>query len=166
MSTYKFDQHTKCTSCRGSTCDLENRCEECSQWSNDAMISYVKHQKSLLNKGPKRPSTSAGSASSSTSKKIIKDVESRITANVNIALSDVYAKLDAIQQDRSNNDNSFAAPGEVPDSLPGMGSTGGDVGPHKGNTLDPYGSPGMVLHRNKDPPHPISVFCTCIFFYV
>ena len=46
MSKKSADRHTICISCRGFDCDINNRCEECLEWSED-IIKYAKYRKSL-----------------------------------------------------------------------------------------------------------------------
>ena len=46
MSKKSADRHTICISCRGFDCDINNRCEECLEWSEDD-IKYAKYRKSL-----------------------------------------------------------------------------------------------------------------------
>ena len=41
------DRHTFCISCKGFDCDINNRCEECLEWSEDDIIKYAKYRKSL-----------------------------------------------------------------------------------------------------------------------
>ena len=47
MSKKSADRHTICISCRGFDCDINNRCEECLEWSEDDIIKYAKYRKSL-----------------------------------------------------------------------------------------------------------------------
>ena len=47
MSKQSADRHTVCISCRGFDCALNNRCEECLEWSEDDIIAYAKYRKSL-----------------------------------------------------------------------------------------------------------------------
>ena len=47
MSKKSADRHTLCIACRGFDCDLNNRCEECLEWSEDEVIKYAKYRKSL-----------------------------------------------------------------------------------------------------------------------
>ena len=47
MSKKSADRHTICISCRGFDCDINNRCEECLEWSEDDIIRYAKYRKSL-----------------------------------------------------------------------------------------------------------------------
>ena len=47
MSKKSADRHTICISCRGFDCDINNRCEECLEWSEDDIIKYAKYSKSL-----------------------------------------------------------------------------------------------------------------------
>ena len=56
MSSYAHDKHTLCLHCRNGLCSVDNRCRECSSWSTDKMLEYLKHRKSLVAKGRKRSS--------------------------------------------------------------------------------------------------------------
>ena len=47
MSKKSADRHTLCIACRGFDCDLNNRCKECLEWSEDEVIKYAKYRKSL-----------------------------------------------------------------------------------------------------------------------
>ena len=47
MSKKLADRHTVCIACRGFDCDINNRCEECLEWSEDDIIAYAKYRKSL-----------------------------------------------------------------------------------------------------------------------
>ena len=47
MSSILPDKHTLCTSCRGNECTINNKCFECSAWTDDVMHKYVKRRKSL-----------------------------------------------------------------------------------------------------------------------
>ena len=47
MSKKSADRHTICVSCRGFDCDLNNRCEECLEWSEEEVVKYAKYHKSL-----------------------------------------------------------------------------------------------------------------------
>ena len=40
-------RHTFCISCKDFNCDINNRCEECLEWSEDDIIKYAKYRKSL-----------------------------------------------------------------------------------------------------------------------
>ena len=61
MSSLKYDKHTICVACTDTQCSVEVRCSECNSWSVDFMLGYVKHQKSLVSKGKKTPSSSSSS---------------------------------------------------------------------------------------------------------
>ena len=50
MSSIDFDSHTICSSCRGKSCNLNDRCDMCVSWSDDKMNAYMKHQASLERK--------------------------------------------------------------------------------------------------------------------
>ena len=41
------DRHTLCVNCRGFDCDVNNRCEECLEWSEEEVVKYAKYRKSL-----------------------------------------------------------------------------------------------------------------------
>ena len=47
MSKKSADRHTLCVSCRGFDCDLDTRCEECLEWSEEEAVKYAKYRKSL-----------------------------------------------------------------------------------------------------------------------
>ena len=54
MSSYDHDKHSLCLHCRYVLCSVDTRCRECSSWSTDEMLEYLKHIKSLVSKGKKR----------------------------------------------------------------------------------------------------------------
>ena len=47
MSKKSADRHTICVQCRGFDCDVNARCEECLEWSEDEIAKYAKYRKSL-----------------------------------------------------------------------------------------------------------------------
>ena len=47
MSKKSADQHTVCVSCRGFDCDIDCRCDECLEWSEEEILKYAKYRKSL-----------------------------------------------------------------------------------------------------------------------
>ena len=53
MSRVKCDKHTLCLNCSDVQCSLETRCDQCRDWSSEAMLYYLKHRKSLVSKGKK-----------------------------------------------------------------------------------------------------------------
>ena len=53
MSKKTFDRHTMCVSCRGSDCDIDHPCEECTEWPEDEVLLYVKHRRTLKSKRSK-----------------------------------------------------------------------------------------------------------------
>ena len=60
MSKKTADRHTICINCRGFDCDLDNRCEECLEWSEEEVMKYAKYRKSLKSKdSSSKPKTSA-----------------------------------------------------------------------------------------------------------
>ena len=58
MSNKTFDRHTICVACRGSDCDIDHRCEECTEWPEEELLLYVKHRCTLKSKRSK-PKTQA-----------------------------------------------------------------------------------------------------------
>ena len=38
MSKKTFDRHTVCVVCRGSDCDIDHRCEECTEWPEEELL--------------------------------------------------------------------------------------------------------------------------------
>ena len=66
MSTLKYDSHTICFKCREDKCDLNNRCKECRDWSEDKMEDYLKHRRSLESKSKPKTDTVGSLASTST----------------------------------------------------------------------------------------------------
>ena len=50
MSKKTFDRHTICVTCRGSDCDIDHRCKECTEWPEEELLLYVKHRRSLKSK--------------------------------------------------------------------------------------------------------------------
>ena len=58
MSKKTFDCHTICVACRGSDCDIDHRCEECTEWPEEELLLYVKHRRTLKSKRSK-PKTQA-----------------------------------------------------------------------------------------------------------
>ena len=58
MSKKTFDRHTVCVACRGSDCDIDHRCEECTEWPEEELLLYMKHRRSLKSKRSK-PKTQA-----------------------------------------------------------------------------------------------------------
>ena len=50
MSSFSLDRHTYCYKCRGSDCDMDDKCDECMSWTKEEMEAYVKLLKSLTSK--------------------------------------------------------------------------------------------------------------------
>ena len=103
MSKKTVDCHTLCISCRGSDCDLDNRCEECMEWPEEEIKLYAKYRKSLKSKTcskssappPPPPAVSVSSLQPSP----LADLESRCDSlNVTVAnLAEfIHSKLDAL----------------------------------------------------------------------
>ena len=53
MSSFAHDKHSLCLHCRDVICSVDLRCRECSSWSTDEMLEYLKHRKSFVSKGKK-----------------------------------------------------------------------------------------------------------------
>ena len=47
MSRKTADRHILCVNCRGFDCYVNNRCEECLEWSEEEVTKYAKYRKSL-----------------------------------------------------------------------------------------------------------------------
>ena len=62
MCKKSVNRHTFCISCKGFNCDINNRCEECLEWSEEDIIKYAKYRKSLKS----RESSSRANTSVST----------------------------------------------------------------------------------------------------
>ena len=62
MSSIKYDRHTICLQCRDVQCSFDIRCSECSAWLSEIMQDYLKHRKSLVSKGKKKPVSTAPSS--------------------------------------------------------------------------------------------------------
>ena len=58
MSKKTFDRLTICVACRGSDCDIDHHCEECTEWQEEELLLYVKHRRTLKSKRSK-PRTQA-----------------------------------------------------------------------------------------------------------
>ena len=60
MNKKTADRHTLCINCRGFDCDINTRCEECLEWSEEEVKKYAKYCKSLKSKdSSSKPKTSA-----------------------------------------------------------------------------------------------------------
>ena len=59
MSKKTADRHTLCINCRGFDCDINTRCEECLELSEEEAKKYAKYRKSLKSKdSSSKPKTS------------------------------------------------------------------------------------------------------------
>ena len=54
MSGLMHDSHLMFINCRGHDCNLNNQCVECEDWSEEAMLKYVKYRKYLDSKSKSR----------------------------------------------------------------------------------------------------------------
>ena len=75
MSKKSADRHTVCVSCRGFDCDIDCRCDECLEWSEEEILKYAKYRKSLKSREsssrkttlPTPPLTTSGTLSATPS---------------------------------------------------------------------------------------------------
>ena len=65
MSSYKYDKHSLCISCRDVSYSVDGCCSECSSWSTEVMAEYLHHHKSLVFKRKKKPVSTPSSSSPS-----------------------------------------------------------------------------------------------------
>ena len=47
LPDYKNDGHSRCKDCVGHLCTPDNKCEECSLWTEDVFCNYIKHRRQL-----------------------------------------------------------------------------------------------------------------------
>ena len=50
MSSLIYDKHKICNCCCGQDCTYDNKCIECSLWTDDVFEKYFKHRKTLKSK--------------------------------------------------------------------------------------------------------------------
>ena len=62
MSSILHDKHTLCISCHGNECAFDNRCSECSAWTDDVMNKYIKYRKKKKSDKEKEDSFSRSSS--------------------------------------------------------------------------------------------------------
>ena len=113
MSKKTFGRHTVCVACRGSDCDIDHRCEECTEWPEEELLLYVKSCRSLKSKRskpktqapPPLPPTASSVPSSHPAPR--SDFESRL----DLIASQVSALSDLLQ-------SRLAAPQVIGDFLP------------------------------------------------
>ena len=77
MSSFKYDKHTLCISCRDVTRSVDVRCSECSSWSTESMAEYLRHRRSLVSEGKKKPVTTPSSSSPSVPPSAARSVSSQ-----------------------------------------------------------------------------------------
>ena len=171
MSSYKSDKHTLCLHCRDVICSVEVRCSECSSWYADLMHEYLKHRKSLVSKGKKKPVVTTPSSSPSVPPSVSPSVSS-LVANPSLpSVSDdqkikayVHSILSSfLSQSGSVGINpSFSAPMEEPNpTSPLRGATGGGGGGEtanlsRGRHIEPS---GMVPSSQEDVDSPFQCLC-------
>ena len=79
MSKKTFDRHTLCVSCCGSECDIDHRCEECTDWPEEDVLLYVKHRRThKYRRSKSKPPPPPAAPSVPSSQPCISDVESRL----------------------------------------------------------------------------------------
>ena len=107
MSKKTFDRHTICVSCRGSDCDIDHRCEECTEWPEEEVLLYVKHRRTLKSKRSKPKTQAPPPPSPSSHPALRSNIESRLEllASQVSTLSELFTA-------------SLAAPQAVGDFLP------------------------------------------------
>ena len=44
LPDFKYDGHSRCSTCIGQVCNFNNHCLECADWPNDVFDRYVKHR--------------------------------------------------------------------------------------------------------------------------
>ena len=159
MSILKYDHHSICLSCRDTKCDFQNRCKECKDWNDSLMSEYLKHRKSLDQKGGKSGSSSAGSSgsssgssSSSRDKEKFKEMEDKISSSLSAKFDDFSKQLLGLVADRNVNP-SFSAPLQVPEQGHLSGPAGGEASFKSTYCGGVSKSPGAGLASNLDPPH-------------
>ena len=100
MSSFLMDKHSFCTNCRGSDCDIKNRCGECMSWSVEEMESYVKLRKSLASKSRGRKAGSSKAASSpGPSAPVslnVSDIDDRISSQFSVLSREFDKKLETV----------------------------------------------------------------------
>ena len=152
ISNVKFDRHSVCITCRSVKCDMSNRCDECKNWTEDEMASYLKHRKSLDAKKKKESKDSPATPSSSKQldTESTKFIESKISESMKSLFGSLVEKLDDIITDKVN--RSISAPLVVPEPAP-EGGAGGDV--HRQRVKEPQmiRTSGVVPLSSMDPPH-------------
>ena len=139
MSSYKYDKHSLCISCRDVTCSVDVRCNECSSWSTESMAEYLRHRRSLVSKGKKKPVTTTSSSSPSVPPSAAPSVSAQSPAPYLSSIADdskikqyvqsVLASMLSQPGSQVNlGSNPFiSAPVEVPDFYPLEGLLGGEA---------------------------------------
>ena len=121
MSKKTFDRHTLCVSCRGSECDIDHRCEECTDWPEEDVLLYVKHRPTLKSRRSKSkpqappPPPPPAAPSVPSSQPCISDVESRLellTSQVS-ALTELFTARLAAPQAFCDSPSASQAPSQA-----------------------------------------------------
>ena len=156
ISQLKFDRHKVCSNCRSIVCDINQRCDECKDWSTEDMESYLKHRKSLESKSKKKENKPVENPASSTptqSKQsldtdIVRSIESKLSRKMSNLFETLFDNLDSLVDKKIN--ASLSAPSRVPEPAPCgvLGGTSSDSG-SRAPQVDR--SPGVVPLSNQDP---------------
>ena len=138
MSSLTFDKHTVCVSCRDVVCSVEVRCDECREWSTDAVAEYVRRKRSLVSKGRKpkvsTPSASTPSVPPSESPPVVSQEatpslssiadDEKLKTYVHSFLASMLSQSSGQVSLGSN--PFFSAPSVEVSDIPSRGSTGGE----------------------------------------
>ena len=62
MSSFSLDRHTYCYKCRGSDCDMNNKCDKYVSWTKEEMEAYFKLRKSVMSESRHCKSVSKSSS--------------------------------------------------------------------------------------------------------
>ena len=122
MSKKTFDRHTICVACRCSDCDIDHRCEECTEWPEEVLLLYVKHRRTLKSKCSKPktqaslPPPPAAASVPSSHPAPRSDLESRLAliASQVSALSELFQSRLAAPQATSDFLHASHAPSQTP----------------------------------------------------
>ena len=134
MSKKMADHHTLCINCRGFDCDINNRCEECLEWSEEEVKKYAKYRKSLKSKdSSSKPKTSApppppDNSGHSPQPALRADIQSQVdsfSVTVNSLTESLSLRLDNFMQQLLSHSAQLS-------SQPRLGPDAGE--PHPGET--------------------------------
>ena len=99
ISSFTFYCHTYCSKCRGSDCDLDNKCDECMSWTKEEMEAYVKLSKSLSSKSKHCKSVAKPPSSPrSTAPSLNLDLDNRFASQTDSISQSVDSKIAAMSE--------------------------------------------------------------------